>query len=191
MKKTLLTGLATGLLLVGMVGTASAIPFEDEYKPDVELGKGTNPNSGIYDWAHNTPSDFEVPWDTVVSAFLTLKIDKLGDGTNYAEAITETINLGSVETWDQTGNKYTTDIGDVFTTWSNGDLLSVSLAWSTPDTSKPNGDPVNNYIKLKESTFKLEYTNGSAPAPVPEPATMLLFGTGLTGLVAARRKKKA
>ena len=29
------------------------------------------------------------------------------------------------------------------------------------------------------------------PAPVPEPATMILFGTGIAGLIAARRRKKA
>jgi hypothetical protein len=29
------------------------------------------------------------------------------------------------------------------------------------------------------------------PGPVPEPTTMLLFGTGIAGLVAARRKKKS
>jgi hypothetical protein len=38
-----------------------------------------------------------------------------------------------------------------------------------------------------------KFTESTAPAPVPEPASILLFGTGITGLVGSRlrRKKKA
>lgn len=36
-----------------------------------------------------------------------------------------------------------------------------------------------------------EQTGGVIVDPVPEPATMLLFGTGIAGLAAARRRKKA
>lgn len=51
----------------------------------------------------------------------------------------------------------------------------------------------NNYLPLFDvGALMDDFTfNESIPSsPVPEPTTMLLFGTGIVGLVAARRRKK-
>ena len=50
------------------------------------------------------------------------------------------------------------------------------------------GNGVTDGFKLKTVSFTAN--ESGSPTPVPEPATMLLFGTGLAGLAAAHRRKK-
>ncbi|MBL0716812.1 MAG: hypothetical protein JJV89_02075 [Desulfosarcina sp.] len=69
MKKFLMFFCAVTLVF-GMVGSASAISFSDTNSLNVWLGGEEQADSGTYTWTHNTPANFEVPYDVVNSATL-------------------------------------------------------------------------------------------------------------------------
>ena len=77
--------------------------------------------------------------------------------------------------------------------WSSTEYsTNTAHAWFFNMTLGYQGDPLR--IDKQWSIYGLALRSGqvsTAPDPVPEPTTMILFGTGLAGLIAARRRKKA
>jgi hypothetical protein len=61
-----------------------------------------------------------------------------------------------------------------------------TIQFSIPD--KVSGFDINA-DSVGSITIDYQYTPFEVPAPIPEPTTMLLFGTGLIGIAGIRRQK--
>jgi len=199
MKKILLAGLAIGLFLVGVSGVASAttIDFENNGGNWSYIGSFYTASSGvtfgadwlIYPFDPNYPAhsgSYTAMWQDPT---MFIPLNALISFVSPVSQVSAYFNVYDYPvTWaayDSTGNLLGSIIIPTTTQPTPGGMQEYSLPYDGISLLVFTADE-SDYSNMDDLSF-----NGGSTAPVPEPATLLLFGTGIAGLAAVVRRKRS
>jgi hypothetical protein len=194
MRKLLLFS-AVMLLVFGMLGRANAIPVTAEVLIDftnfewtyTEPPEDLDAYGGSYVLALEDEGDFlaythhfDFSFLEIYEATLTIAFDDDEDydtwaGDEYATVSIEGSSMPAFEVQDA-NVEFVVLNSDV----EDGMLAVVISAYGDEDP----GYPLDNDFRVDWSSLEITYE----PDPAPEPATLILFGSGALGLAAFRRK---
>lgn len=204
MKKKLLAGLAIGVMMFGMDRAANASPITlvdqgatwqySVLSSDLWPSWNTA-NYSSFDWSSATwltgqaafGNPYSLPYNTTWTADTDIALQKTFNIDGLLSTPI-TLNVASDNGFMVfiNGQQVAKEMAEGYTSYWEYTLNLTTLGFLSPG---------QNIIQVLAEDhggatfFDLKLTGDVAP--VPEPATMLLMGTGLAGLIGARRRKKA